>query len=471
MTTLVGIDYGGANAAAIHQNRLVLVGSSAVPDLLLVSNVGQWTDFSITREDAEGVQQATPDDGFFVEQSSSRANGFQAVAQQEGLFLFGDIGEATVPAGAFTAAEVQLRENSWYGTELGSIPIIVGGLVCFLQAGGGDLRAIRWTEQERKYEAPSLRAMAGPVFDEAIDLAWGRSRASEADTVYVVDEDGTVGLCAVRQTPPETAWSIWDIPRGRVRGCVNAGGREVFLVERSGEIRVEVPERRDNQGAALMDGEEVIGFEEEKPVPSWLRGQVTIAWKGRDEAGRPLSSDEIGEAFLDSRVDWRVEWVDRQPVFITDDPDEELAEDERRTPILPIGTLAREELFIREGREEELPETPPKLVPADEPIRVGLAYEAQLETLPFVARTQTGTRRGVTRSRIFSVSLDFVGNAPYAVLVNDRWVPARPRRDNVTDVVQSVQVGGISGWRRRQRLKIGLYHQAELAGLFYRAAG
>ena len=471
MTALVGIDYGGASASAIHQNRLVLVGSAPVPDLLLASKVGQWEDFGLTRENSEGAQVATEDDGFFVEQSSSRANGFQAVAQQEGLFLFGDIGEATVPAGQFTAGTTQLRENSWYGTELGSIPIIVGGLVCFLQSGGGDVRAIRWTEQERKYEAPSLRAMAGPVFDQAIDLAWGRSRASEADTVYVVDETGGVGLCAVRQTPPETAWSVWDVPSGRVRGCVNAGGREVFLVERSGQIRVEIPERRASQGAALMDGEATFDFEEAKAVPQWLRGQVTIAWEVCDATGEVRASDQIGEAFLDGRVDWRVVWEDQQPVFVTDDPEEELAEEDRRTRILPTGTLIREELFVREGREDDLPEVPPMLVPANVPIRVGLGYQAEIETLPFVARTRTGTRRGVTRSRIFSVSLDFVGNAPHAVLVNDRWIPARPRRDNVTDVVQSVQIGGISGWRRRQRLKVGLYHQAELAGLFYRAAG
>ena len=459
MTALVGIDFGGPRAAALQQNRLLLVGSTAVPDLLLASKSGAWTDYSLTSDDGTGTQVATESDGFWVEQVSARSNSFHAVAQQEGLFLFGDIGEATVPAGPLTGAQIQIRENSWFGSEIGRLPVIVRGLVCFLQAGRRDVRAIRWTEQERKYEAPSLRELAGNVFWQAVEMAWGRSRASEGDSLYIVDDRGIAAVCTLRQSAPETAWSRWAFGSGFAVGCANAGQREVFLVVRpDGSISVEAPETRTPQGDALIDlAFTVTPTREPQTIPYYLTGvPISVSWRLDRGAGVPVEWEQSGVVLLQpGGLDWTVsiDPDDGQPVFTAED----------RGQVLRERIVTQETAFQAEQERAD--------IPSNWPIRLGHRYTAVFETLPFAARTQTGTRRGVTRSRIFGAYLDFERSAPRELSVNGRLLQPRENRSNMTDRVESFRIGPSRGWRRRTTLNIRMYTACQVAGLFYRASG
>ena len=241
MTDLVGIDNGGARAGIVHQGRLVLVGSAAVPDLVMASKVSDVepgsldesppVDFAL--EEENGI--ATPASGFWFEQVSARGNAFHAVIQQEGLFILGDAGESAVPAGPFTAAQVEIRENSWYGTERGLLPLIVGGLVMFVQAGGRDMRGINWDEIQRKYVARSLLERAGQIFGKAVDVTYSISSGQRPDSAYVVDEDGSVSVLVL----PHAAWSKWETGDGKFVGVAAPGGHHVFLVERNGVVGVE----------------------------------------------------------------------------------------------------------------------------------------------------------------------------------------------------------------------------------------
>ena len=241
MTDIVGIDNGGARAGIVYQGRLVLVGSAAVPDLVLASKVSDVEpgsadespplDFAIERED--GI--ATPASGFWFEQVSARGNAFHAVIQQEGLFILGDIGESAVPAGPFTAAQVEIRENSWYGTERGLAPLIVGGLVMFIQAGGQDMRGINWDEIQRKYVASSMLSRAGQIFGTAVDVAYSVSSGQRPDSAYVVGDDGSIAVLVL----PQTAWSKWETDTGAFKAVAAPGGHHLFLVERGGRVGLE----------------------------------------------------------------------------------------------------------------------------------------------------------------------------------------------------------------------------------------
>ena len=448
MTALVGLEYGGAKAAAIHQNRLVLIGSGAVGDLVLASGIDSWTDFATTRL-VDGAQVATDADGFFFQQVSSRQNEFHAVAQQEGLFLFGSIGESTTPAGAFTAAATVIRENSWYGSERGRTPVIAGGLVVFIQQGASDVRGIRWTEAERKYESASLRAMTGDVFRKAVDMTWGRSRFSQADSVYVVDEDGTIGVCSIRAEQPQVAWSIWKMPGGEALGGANVVGREMLLIDRDGALQLEAPDISARPGEALLDAGVILTPETTpQAVPEHLRGTLRVAW--REDPDMP---EQQAEVILEPGHDWTVALENGQPVFSYT---EGLATASVRLYPIPSARLPNEPLAFM-------------MVPADTPIRIGFPYLAEFETLPFLARTQSGTRRGVTRSRIFGAYIDVVGMRPNELLVNDRQKSPTPYRQRSGE--ESWRIGGTLGWRKRTTLKFGLQAQTRIAGLYYRAKG
>ena len=112
-----------------------------------------------------------------------------------------------------------------------------------------------------------------------------------------------------------------------------------------------------------------------------------------------------------------------------------------------------------------------KSIPGGRLLRIGVPYAMTLETIPFVAQTETGSRRGVTKSRIYGVYIDFNQEAPTTVKINSRIARPRRHREKPTDQVESVRIGGLTGWRRRQSLTLELRTEAEMAGLFYRASG
>ena len=98
-------------AGGVYQNRLVLVGGNAVPDLFLVSRSGVFDDFATaTGDPAMTGDPKVPQesDGFWQHQVSARRNQFHSLVQQEGMLIFGSIGESNVPPGAFTPLPLSL---------------------------------------------------------------------------------------------------------------------------------------------------------------------------------------------------------------------------------------------------------------------------------------------------------------------------------------------------------------------------
>ena len=446
MTTLIGYDYAGASAGIVHQDRLVLVGSGAVPDLVMASRTGHWMDFRLgiwRWTDDQGVPQTSPavdpdapptdvtasfvaadSDGFYLQQTSGRGARFHALLQQEGLFVLGDTAESVVPPGAFTADEVAVRENSWFGSELGRTPVIAGGLAVFVQRGGEDVRGIAWTEAQRKYLAESLLVTAGPVFKRAVDMTFQPSTGRQGDTVYVIDEDGSMAvlLLAVGQAHP--AWCRWETPEGRILGGAAPLGEAAFLVERDGVIALETLDEDAPQGDGgpfeLRIGEPRIDPGTRQAVPG----------------GRTVVTAPLGPAR------WRREaggWV----------------------------------------RDDEALEG-----------WAGHPWQAEVETLPYVAPKQSGLQRSLRRVRILDVALD--------VIVDPGWSEARlnaelngiaqvkltivaarsrrvrekvkthryPRRD--TDWILRLRFGGTRGWRDRIALSFSCPERVSIAGLSYR---
>ena len=409
MSEIFGIEYGGPSAGIIHQNRLVLAGSLGLPDVLAASKIGDWTDFALgtkptSKEDPTPISSndasvegfvATEADGFWIEQSSSRNNGFHALLQQEGLFIFGEEGESVVPPGPFTAARVEVRENSWFGMDPGRQPLISEGLVVFLQAGGGDIRGIRWTEEGQKYESVSLKELAGEVFDEGIDLTAQGSGEGDAPAVFVVGANGDMGLCSIRQKLQWArqailtlgSWTTWDldfyeerrrggrivqrkvVDGGRIQGTATVGREPVFLVER-GQGR----QGPHGQGAKL-GLEYLVALEPNEPA---MDARVQLARRGALTAPQYLQRQGV-VLYWDTgerQRDGEALWARSDPV------------DWSVQPFYPSGLVLPEDL--------------------DTPVYAGLPYCATVETVPFVARTESGSRSAVLRSRIFELIVSWL---------------------------------------------------------------
>ena len=567
MAAILGPDLGGASAVAVHQDRLVLAGSSAISDLVLASRAGsERTDFRLattdatTNEDGDtvpGVAVTDPDDppggadftataadGFWLQQTSSRQNTFHAMIQQQGLFLFGDIGEASIPAGAFTAAEVTIRENSWHGTEPGQAAVIVGGLVVFIQKDGQDVRAINWSEQDRKYIASSLLQHAGVLFEKAVDMTYAPSKGNRGDTIYVVGEseqvslDGQMAVMSIRHEEPFYAWSKWAT-NGRILGAAAPLGNRVFLVERGGDSSQSVPgvvalETLDEPGTDNLDASyRTPAITETAPDNETGLPTERVVFRALDTAATLGTEWLQGLSDLDGLAVWEVENREGGAVVPLDTDAlrgrvQGLPDDE---PVLRVGTIVepapqpvaagapltreRRVLQVRTRYNEERPEDPldwSRLGPSASvegwDAVVGFPYLRRVETLPFVARKQTGTQSRVRPVRMLDCTVDFILPVGYELpdqpdetlvrlgQVRVETVPqalrnrARnlrgvgrtrlPRRRGAgstrrlwVDARQIIRAryGGRAGFRDRLSVAVESERHLDLAGLAYRVMG
>ena len=451
--SIYGIDFGGPSSGIVHQDRLVLVGGGAVPDLLAASKTGDWTDFD------EGGANPTASDGFWFQQTSSRGNEFHALVQQQGLLIFGEIGESAIPPGAFTAGEVSIRENSWIGSDTGRPPIIAGNLVVFLQRGGEDARGIVWNEQQLKYIAPSLLQLSGRVFENGRDLFYQPSTGTRGDTVYVVDEGGDLAVCLLRVGEDQPAWSRWETA-GRVIAGAAPLGEAVFVVERNGEVALET--------LAAAGGDEfdcqVVLTDVFGSCPEWMGGLMGGENPNKDEPPWPLRArfvDRLGERHPFT-----------EPFMIPEGS------------LVPVKTAGFTTLWD------------PALGYVS--LEIGLRYERALETVQFVRRAQTGSSARVNPQRVLDCVADFVFGSErfprgpeqkvFLSSVDAEIVPVskgrrRPRKLRAAPPNVKTAVGERSGrriltaqyparlgWRDRIAVELRSEDHYEVAGVAYRVS-
>lgn len=434
---LVGIDMGGAACATVYQDRLVLAGTATISDLLMVSKTGVWDDMRIGIDNEQGVP--VPEEGgvsgFWLQQVSSRTNTFSRMVQQDGLLIFGDLGEAVIPQDIFNAERTAIRENSWYGSDVGRTPLIVSGNVVFIQSGGRDLRIFNFNEVEGKYLAPSLLDRSGQVFTRALDMTYTPSHRRKADTVYVVDDEGRVPVMVMKLSEPTHAWGIWETgpDTHRVLAAAAPLGRLVFLVERNGTVSLETLASDD--AGQVLDGIVVrqTGEDEDEgfgtPVPPATWGNVDATDIG---APRVLIRSMDGT------------------IRLYDDP-------------VTVASGA----FVGMPAFED--------VQPGDVLEIGWPYDRIVETLPFVANTQSGTRRSVTKSRILDVAVDFAeGATPAEVAIG---VGGRVKQSPVrtamrdTSTINRRRFGGRAGWKDRVAVRMVFSEPVEIAGMATKAVG
>ena len=457
-----GIDLGGPYTGTIYQDRLVLAGAASTSDLVVASKIGDWNDFRQSTRTVESPQQGesgiltTLEDAFWFQQTSSRTNTYHSLLQQEGLFIFGDLGEAVIPRGRFSAEDVRVNENSWYGTDIGRPALIVSGLVVFIQSGGRDIRGFNWNEVERKYIAPSLLDRSGAIIDGARDMTFAPSEGRRADTVFVVAGDGRAGVMSLRHDAPHYAWNLWETGPGtrteegdskepvhKILGVAAPLGNLVAIVQRDNQVFLETLNRDEG---ALCDGfhwtqEDIEGRDIPAAPSRWepSAGLVAVIRAPGPESGREIRTMVTDVTVQDGR-------------FVV------MRDGELTTDLFPERTETN-------------------LLAPEETLEIGYAYGRVVETLPFIAPSQSGSRRSVTKSRILDVAVDFAADAePQTVTLG---VGGRTRRilsreeggRTAGEQIKKRRFGGQAGWKYRAAVRLEFNEPVEIAGIATKAVG
>jgi hypothetical protein len=195
---------GWPKTCTFHEGRLWFGGSLALPTTVWGSFVNSYFNFAFGRSrDDQGIQYSLQTD---------QNNKITAIYSSTTLQVFTTGGEFVVFQNEFdpiTPANIRILNHTRYGTAAVK-PTDIEGSVTFVQRTGKAIREM-FTEQGRKFTAPSISYLAPSLIRDPIELDAVRGTSSEdANYIHAVNSDGTMAVFNTLKDQNVSAWSIWN---------------------------------------------------------------------------------------------------------------------------------------------------------------------------------------------------------------------------------------------------------------------
>lgn len=174
---------GYPQAVCLHEQRLILAGTSAQPQTIWGSVVGEYLNFTLGADDA---------DAFAFTVASDQVNPIQHVASNRALVALTFGGEFTVQGGIekpIAPTNVRIQAQSSYGCAPVR-PTRVGNEMLFVHRSGRRLRAMSYRVDQDVFAAPDLAVLAEHVLSPGVvDMAYQQEPDS---LVWLVRSDGVL---------------------------------------------------------------------------------------------------------------------------------------------------------------------------------------------------------------------------------------------------------------------------------------
>ncbi len=217
------------------QDRFGLAGTSEEPQTVWFSKTGDYTHFGHRRA------ALADDDSFSIHLSSKQLNAIRATAVAGKLLVFTAGSEWSIScAGALTPSTVEVNQQGQRGA--GAVaPVVVGNRVLFVQARAGTLRDFYYDYATASYTGNDLTLYAKHLFfnQEICELCYQQ----EPDyRVWCVLKNGQLATLTYLAEQDVCAWSHHDTQGSFRSVCTipHAGYDEVWLaVERSNGWNIE----------------------------------------------------------------------------------------------------------------------------------------------------------------------------------------------------------------------------------------
>jgi len=301
---VISASRGWPVSGSFHQARLVLCGLKGRPQTTLMSQVGDFENL------AEGT--GLDDEGINITINSGQANPIRSCYSGRHFQIFTEGGEFYIPSGLdsapITPTNITIIRQTGHGvTNLQ--PISVDGATLFYD--GKDLREFVFKDIELSYVAESLSIMSTSIINSCVSMALRRTvESSNANYVYMVNADGTVGVLNTLRGQGITAWTKYTT-LGEFEDVAVVGGDVYFTVKRSvNGADVRYIERLDEayktdaaiqqtsgsatdswSGLSHLEGEEVKAVGD-----NFMMDNVTVA-SGAVTTSKSVSDTEFGMDF------------------------------------------------------------------------------------------------------------------------------------------------------------------------------
>lgn len=284
-------------SVTFHQDRLVIGGSRDLPNRLWLSKSADLFNFDL----GEGLD----DEGIEFSILSDQVNAVRAVFSGRHLQVFTSGAEWMVAGVPLTPSSIQVHRQTRVGSPVDRTvpPRDVDGATLFVPRTGEQLREFLFTDVEQAYQATDLAVLADHLIVSPIDMDFDKSNR----LFHIVMGNGTLGTLTVYRAEQVSAWTLQET-QGAFRAVVTVGNETYVLVERAGQMSVEVFDSAFSVDSGLAGNSQTarstwsgLDHLNEQTVKVLADGTVqidTVVSDGEVSLGEPALSVQVGLGYV-----------------------------------------------------------------------------------------------------------------------------------------------------------------------------
>jgi hypothetical protein len=242
---------GWPRACTFYDGRLYFAGTFDQPSTIWGSVAGNYRNYSIGNASVADAIEATVSEGVPT---------FVNLVPGRHFSAFATTGEFYVPASedeALTPSNFLPRFTTDRGSKKGLRVHAVDGALIFVQREGKAFREFIFVDTEQAYQANNVSLLASHLVSQPVDTAIRKSTSTdEADYIYSVNDDGSLGVFCTLRGQNVNAWTLCETD-GDFNAVGVIGTDSYFAVDRTideTDVRfIEVFDSRLRVDAGVID--------------------------------------------------------------------------------------------------------------------------------------------------------------------------------------------------------------------------
>lgn len=225
---------GWPRCCTFHDGRLWLGGSTSLAQTLWGSKVGLFFDFDIG--------QISDDDAINVTLNTDKGVTILNLFSQRTLQIFTDRAEFAVfqsSGTAITPTNIDIRRQTQEGIKEGIRPVSIEGGTVYVNNSGSAIMEFLFNDVEQAYSSKQITLASSHLLSTPVGMAVESSTSeNEADTLYVVNNDGTVVIGSILRNQGVLAFSKMENTANgmSVKAMVKVDSGVFLVVEGSGDF-------------------------------------------------------------------------------------------------------------------------------------------------------------------------------------------------------------------------------------------
>ena len=192
--------HGYPNAVTFHESRLWMGNSTARPQTLWGSVIGEFFNFD------RGV--GGDDESIDITLDTDQVNAIYHIVSGRHLQVFTSGGEFYIPETPIKPSSVRISRQTKFGILQKVRPINVDGATMFIQRNGKQVREFLFTYTEASYVSSEVNLLAPHIINSPVAMASQTGDVeNEGNYLYVVNGDGSMGVFITNRAEKVMAWT------------------------------------------------------------------------------------------------------------------------------------------------------------------------------------------------------------------------------------------------------------------------